>query len=433
VPLDHGQPAGRKLDIAVNRRGAKKRSSRIGSLVFNPGGPGASGVDALGFVFGRLPSAVTDRFDIVGFDPRGVGRSSPISCLPDARLDAFFHVDPVPDDARERQDLVDVTKELIQGCEKASGDLLAHVGTADVAKDLDLLRAALGDKKLTYVGFSYGTQLGAVYANLFPGRVRALVLDGAVDPLETANESNRGQAKGFDSALEAFITDCRNKGTSCAWKPEGGPSKDAFNRLIAMVDANPIPTGSRVVGPAEATLGAAAALYDQGSWPALARGLNDAAARQGEILLRLFDSIVDRRTDGTYSNLQEVYVAVTCLDRPHPAGLEDVEKQAAAAAQESPAFGAAIVWSGLVCALWPVAAVPFPTATGPLPQVLVIGTTNDPATPYVSAQALSKQLGARLLTFKGEGHTAYGKDSCVNRLTDAYLLQLKLPAEGATC
>jgi pimeloyl-ACP methyl ester carboxylesterase len=434
VPLDHAQPTGKTIDIAVSRRKAKNQAARIGSLVFNPGGPGASGIELLDYTVGRLPTDIAQRFDIVGFDPRGVGQSTPIDCLPDAGLDAFFHADPVPDDAKERQELIDVTKAFVAGCQKNSGELLPHIGTADAARDMDLLRAALGDQKLTYVGFSYGTELGAAYLNLFPDHVRALVLDGAVDPTISTNESNKVQAQGFDSALDAFIRDCQAKGATCAWKPAGGASKDAFIKLMDAIDAKAIAgSGKRTVGPSEAILGAAAALYDERTWSSLAAALEQAAAGRGSILLQLFDSIVDRKPNGTYTSLQEVYSAVTCRDRAHPSGVEDVEATAHAAAQESPAFGATIAWSGLVCALWPIPAETFPAAAGARPPVLVIGTTNDPATPFVWAKALSQQLGARLLTYKGEGHTAFGKDTCVDRIGNAYLLDLTLPAEGKTC
>lgn len=435
VPLDHARPAGRRIGIALNRRRATVPARRIGSLLVNPGGPGASGVDSLPELLDRLSAKVKARFDVVGFDPRGVGRSAPVRCLSVAELDAYFAVDPTPEDAVETAALLAATERFVAGCQQRSGDLLAHVGTVDAARDLDRIRAAVGDEQLTYLGFSYGTALGTAYAEQFPSRVRALLLDGAIDPSLDGPALNRVQGEGFDRALDAFVADCEAR-ASCAWRPSGGASKAAFLALSARIDARPVPAGDRRVGPSEFLLGVAAFLYTQETWAPLARGLAQIEAGAGSIVLRGFDALAGRRPDGSYSNDQEANAAVNCADRPAPRDPAAYARAAAEAARTAPAFGPAIAWSGLVCALWPVPVTgKAQPATAPgTPPILVVGTTNDPATPFVWAQALARQLPqGRLLRHQGEGHTAYGENPCTTRIGDAYLLTLALPAGDLRC
>jgi len=436
VPLDYGQPAGRQISIALNRRPARDRTRRIGSLLVNPGGPGASGVDLLPTLLDRIPTEVQARFDVVGFDPRGVGKSSPVRCLSSAELDAFFAVDPTPDDPMEKAAFVAAARRFADGCQQQSGDLLAHVGTEDAARDMDRIRAAVGDDKLTYVGFSYGTLLGATYAHLFPTNVRALVLDGAVDPSLDNADLGRVQGEGFDHAFDAFVADCRAKAATCDWKPAGGATKQAFVALSGRVDARSVRAGTRVVGPSEFLYGTAAFLYDKQTWPVLARALAQVEAGSATVVLAGFDSLVGRNPDGTFSNEQEASAAVNCLDRPTPKDLAFYERAAAEAARTAPAFGPVTAWSGLGCALWPVR----PTGkaerlTAPgSPPILVVGTTNDPATPYVWAEALAQQLPqGRLLRHVGEGHTTYGENPCTTAIGNAYLLSLQIPPGALTC
>jgi len=436
VPLDYGEPTGRQIGIAINRRPASDQSRRIGSLLVNPGGPGASGVDALGDLLGRIPKEVQARFDVLGFDPRGVGRSAPVRCLPPTELAAYFAVDPSPDDAAERSALISATKRFVAGCQERSADLLAHVGTLDAARDMDRIRSAVGDEKLTYLGFSYGTSLGAAYAQLFPTRVRALVLDGAVDPALDLPALNRAQGLGFDKAFDAFAADCQAQGAACAWKPNGGPAKASFIALSSRVDARAVPAGARRVGPSEFVLGVAAFLYSKQTWPVLAQGLAEVEAGSGLLVLAGFDVLMGRSPDGSVSNEQEANTAINCLDRPAPKDPAAFEQFAAAAARTAPAFGPAIAWSGLVCAFWPVAATgkAEPLRADGSPPILVVGTTNDPATPFAWAEALAAQLPkGRLLRHQGEGHTAYGENSCTTKAADAYLLTLTIAPGPLTC
>ncbi len=435
VPLDYADPAGRHIGIALNRQPATAPARRIGSLLLNPGGPGASGIDSLPDLLGRLSSEVRARFDVVGFDPRGVGRSAPVRCLPDAELGAYLALDPTPDNAAEETALVGFTDHFVAGCQQRSGDLLAHVGTADAARDMDRIRTAVGDDKLTYVGFSYGTALGTAYAEQFPDRIRALLLDGALDPTLSTVALNRAQGEGFDHAFDAFAADCRAT-SSCSWRPAGGAGQAAFAALVARVEARPIDADSRRVGPSELLLGTAAYLYSRQTWTALARGLAQAQAGSGTILLAGFDALLGRKPDGSYSNDQEANAAISCLDRPAPRDVATYEQAAADAARTAPLFGPAIAWSGLVCARWPVPATgkAEPAKAPGSPPILVVGTTNDPATPFVWAEALARQLPqGRLLTHQGEGHTAYGEDPCTSRIGDAYLLTLQLPAGQLRC
>jgi pimeloyl-ACP methyl ester carboxylesterase len=435
VPLDYAQPGGRQIGIAVNRRPATDRAHRIGSLLVNPGGPGASGVDALEDLVGRIPAEVRVRFDIVGFDPRGTGQSAPVHCLPSDQLAAYFAVDPTPDDATEKAAVLAADQRFVAGCQQRSGDLLAHVGTADAARDMDRIREAVGDEKLTYVGFSYGTLLGATYASLFPDRVRALVLDGAVDPSLDNLALNLAQGVGFDRAFDNFAASCRSQGAGCAWKPAAGATKETFIALSNRIDGHPVRAGRRQVGSSEFFLGTAAFLYSKSTWPLLAQALTQVESGDGTLVALGFDTLAGRNPDGSFSNEQEANSAINCVDRPSPKDPAVYEKAAADAAASAPAYGPAVAWSGLVCAYWPV---PPTGRAGPLrapgaPPILVVGTTNDPATPFAWSEAMASQLPARLLRHEGEGHTTYGENGCTNRIADAYLLTLALPPGDLTC
>ena len=436
VPLDHADPAKGMITLALRRQKAKENSRRIGSLFINPGGPGASGYDYLPDIIQRLSGQVTDRFDIVGFDPRGVGRSKPVvDCLPDSELETYIGIDPAPDDDGEERSLIDATRRFVDGCRQRTGDLLFHVSTADVAKDLDVLRAAVGDEKLTFYGASYGTAIGAMYAELFPTRIRALVLDGAVDPSLDNNANNRFQAIGFDRALDAFLDWCRAE-SQCQWRPSGGVGKPAFIALMNRIDGSPLPAGSRVLNPGDAFYGVAAPLYNRQAWPLLGTGLASAEEGKGSVLQQLADLLTGRERDGHYNNLTEVLPAVNCVDKPTNKDLAFYKGEAARIASEAPAFGAALGWAGLMCALWPapVTGKAAPVNAPGSPPIVVIGTTGDPATPYEWSQALAKQLPqGRLVTHVGEGHTAYGEDSCVNNAADRYLIDLTEPAPGLRC
>ncbi|MFJ3922784.1 alpha/beta hydrolase [Streptomyces sp. NPDC090022] len=442
APLDYAKPgAGQDIDLAVARRAATGPGKRLGSLVVNPGGPGGSGVGYLQAYAGiGYPAPVRARYDMVSIDPRGVARSTPVECLTGPAMDAYTQVDQTPDDAGEKSELVAAFKKFAAACEERSRRVLPHVSTADAARDLDLLRSVLGDEKLTYVGASYGTLLGATYANLFPGRVGRLVLDGAMDPSRPALELNRDQTEGFETAFRSFAKDCAKqpdcplgRGTP---EQQAARLKDFFRKL----DAQPVPSGdpARPLGESLATTGAIAALYDESAWPQLREAIRQAMDGDGAGLLGLADSYYEREADGKYANLMYANAAVNCLDQP-PAfsGPEAVEAALPSFEKASPVFGAGLAWASLNCAYWPVKATGSAkelTAKGAAP-IVVVGTTRDPATPYKWAQALAGQLDSGvLLTYDGDGHTAYGRGSdCIDTAINRYLLDGTPPKDGKKC
>ena len=437
VPLDYGRPEEGSVELAVVRLPAAG-PQRVGSLLVNPGGPGGSGVDYARAAPAVLTPAVRQRFDVVGFDPRGVGRSDPVECLPDAELEKFLAADGSPDEAGEERTLLAQSRALAQGCARRSGRLLPRVGTEDAARDLDVLRGVLRDERLHYLGKSYGTYLGAVYAELFPQRVGRLVLDGALDPAADGSELLREQAQGFDLALGAFVTDC----LATERCPLQGPPERAVEqvrRLLEATDAEPLPAGGRELPQALAVLALAGGLYDRVTgWPALRVGLGEALAGDGTALLRIADSYTGRQPDGSYrSNSNEAIYAVSCLDHPEGLGVGQLREQARRAGREAPVFGPHLAWGGLPCSVWPVrpADRPRPLRAAGAAPILVVGTTRDPATPVHWAAALADQLESGvLLVWDGDGHTAYSRGSrCVDEAVDAYLLRGELPPEDRRC
>ena len=431
VPVDYSLPGGHTMHVAVIRKPASGESR--GSLIVNPGGPGASGVDYVRGSSGTF-AGVTSSFNLVSFDPRGVGRSRPIRCVSGAQLDAFIGVDPTPDTAAEHAELVRTAREMADACFRRNGDYLEHVGTIDAARDMDVLRAALGDKKLTFYGGSYGTYLGAKYAQLFPHRIRAMVLDGALDPRQPTIAENRVQAIGFETDLRDFLASCAHT-SSCPFpssNPEGG-----LNRLEAKIDAHPLSVGSRRLGPGEFFEGLAFGLYSTSFWSGLRTALSNAQNGDGRLLLAFSDALTDRHTDGTYSNLVESNLAINCIDRPSPRNVAAYDDAARRFAKAAPHFGEPIAYGSLACAFWkvpPVERAHAVTAAG-APPIVVIGTTRDPATPYVWAEALASQLDSGVLvTFNSDGHTAYNHgNSCIVSAVNAYLNRLVVPRSGLRC
>lgn len=434
VPLDYSQPDGPKIEIALNRLPASDRSHRIGSLLVNPGGPGASGVQ-----FARdnvdLYAALTPNFDLVGFDPRGIGSSTAVKCLSDSQMDAFNAADPVPDDPGERQTLIDEAKALAAGCASGSGSLLAHVDTVSAARDMDLIRQALGESKLTYFGFSYGTYLGDTYAHLFPTHVRALVLDSVVDPNLDETQLIEVQAAGFERDLDDYLASCVSKPSSCPFQTSDPTTE--LTAFLERVDRSPIAVGDRQLNSSLAMTGIAFTLYDSpSSWPILSLALSHAFAGDGAALLDLADQYLGRDSNGHYDNEIEANYAVNCLDHPVSTSLGYFDQLAAELPKLAPIFGPFTAYSDLPCAYWPAPATgsPQPLDAPGAPPIVLVGNTNDPATPYIWAQAVHRQLsGSILITRTGDGHGGYPASSCVQRLVNAYLLNLVVPADGQTC
>ncbi|WP_037869006.1 alpha/beta hydrolase [Streptomyces sp. NRRL S-813] len=445
APLDYADPSAGDIRLAVARKKATGPGSRLGSLLVNPGGPGGSAIDYLQQFAGvGYPEEIRARYDLVAMDPRGVARSEPVECLDDRDMDTFTKTDMTPDDRAETDALVGEFRKFAEGCGAHDPRVLRHVSTVEAARDMDVLRAVLGDQRLNYVGASYGTLLGATYAGLFPGRVGRLVLDGAMDPSLTARRLNLDQTAGFETAFQSFAKDCVRQ-SDC---PLGGPGTtpaqagDHLEVFFRKLDAHPLPTGDpdgRRLVEALGTTGVIAAMYDQGAWPQLRAALTAAMKKNdGAGLLSLSDTYYERDTRGHYSNLMFANAAVNCLDLP-PAfsGPAAVEEALPSFRKASPVFGEGLAWASLNCAYWPVKPTGEPhriEAKG-APPIVVVGTTRDPATPYRWAQALASQLSsARLLTFVADGHTAYGRGSrCIDSAIDAYLLHGTPPTQGKRC
>jgi pimeloyl-ACP methyl ester carboxylesterase len=436
VPLDWSHPSsGGAVRLALIRLPASgAKSQRIGSLLVNPGGPGASAIDFARQIPGILPPAILRRFDIVAFDPRGTGGSQPLACENSGGLDNFTALDPDPTTPAAIQTVVSADQQFAAGCAKQYGTaFLAHIDTKTAARDMDYVRAALGEATITYVGYSYGTFLGAQYADLFPTRVRAFVLDGAVDPSLVGLQFDVAQGVGFDKELGDFFNACV---AGCPFFSNGDP-KGAFMSLMGQVTAHPLQVGTRQLTLALFLNGVAAALYTPSTWPNLQEALLAATLGDGSKLLALSDRLTERRPDGSYSPLTSALPAVNCVDSVYPTNVDDYKAKAAEAATSAPIFGPAIVWGSLPCAYWPVppAIQPGPVHATGAPPILVIGTTADPATPYQWAQSLASQLSSGvLLTHVGEGHTSLGQGSgCVDDVVTTYLLNLTPPAKGSVC
>lgn len=431
VPLDYEHPEKGTVGIALKRHRARSPARRIGSLLYNPGGPGDSGVDAVAGQVGRSTAGLLDRFDIVGFDPRGVGRSGPVRCSEKPGPPELLP-DPVPQDDAARQALVDADRKYAAKCVQFSNGVLPYIGSDNAARDLDQIRIALGDERLTFMGQSYGTFLGQVYAELFPGRVRAMVLDGVIDPALTTEDFANTSAEGFDRQFVAFGAWC-NATAGCAWKQ---PEADVGTAFLALVDQvrhhHLTGAGGRPVGPGEVYLGALRALYTRSRWSSLGSALAAAAGGNGGPILTLSDAYLQSGS----SNAADANSAINCLDHPVPADLATYPDTAARAARRAAVFGPLFAWGGLSCAIWPAppTRTPRPIQAPGTPPILVVGTTLDPATPYPWAEAVARQLEhGVLLGRRGDNHVSYFYSTCVRGHIDAYLTEGRLPANGTVC
>jgi pimeloyl-ACP methyl ester carboxylesterase len=432
VPLDYARPDGPTIEIAVARHPAEVPSERIGSLVINPGGPGASGIDDLPNELSVLTPELLDRFDIVSYDPRGVGRSSPVTCSGGSEPGTPGPpVDPVPTTPAAQRSLLRNDEAFAAQCEKYSGSILPFVGTVDSARDLDQIRAALGDLGLTFIGHSYGTLIGATYAELFPTRVRAMVLDGAIDPALTTDQYAAGQAGSLESALNAFLAWCAAD-TGCPWRPVGDPTTAVLD-LIQQSRVRPLSaSGQGTVGPGELYDALVAGLGSASQWPALATTLAQAASGDGSAAA----AASSQYAAGGSSNGAEAEEAIDCLDHPVDRDPSTYPALAAQLGQAAPVFGPLLAWELLGCADWPAppTRMPAPASDPGAPPILVVGTTGDPITPYGWAVDLAKELsGGVLLTWQGQSHVAYFYSPCVRAIDQAYLVSGTLPAAGTTC
>lgn len=437
VPVDYSDPAGPALDLAVAREKARDPSQRIGSLVVNPGGPGAPGIPYMKSVADTLPRELRDRFDLVSFDPRGVSESGAVRCGAD--IDPLFDQSFSPTTAAERDALVAAYRSIVDACVRDSAALLPHVSTVDTARDLDRLRAALGDRKLTYVGESYGTYLGTIYATLFPRRVRALVLDGAIDPAADGAAVTLGQARGFEHALDDFLADCA-KQRGCAFHNGGQPGAayDALRKRAGRTPLVALHSAGRTVNDTRFDAAVIESLYDgRAGWESFGDALAQAQKGDASTLLGLADNFVGREASGMQHDALDAFWAISCLDGPLVGDLDVAARLQAQATEAAPRLGAFLVNFSLACSIWPVPPVtpPGPLTAAGAPPLLVIGTTNDPATPLVSAESLAHELDrSALLVAEGEQHTSFGVgNQCADRVVTKYLVDRILPSRGTRC
>lgn len=437
VPVDYNEPEGDSIEISAIKLSTK--GTKKGSLLVNPGGPGGSGYD---FVKDAAATNISDKvranYDIVGFDPRGVKRSAPITCLTDQERDASrAKIYALNTDAGLEEALAD-NKVIAAKCVEKTGPILAHVDTVTAAKDLDVLRGTVNDAKLNYLGYSYGTFLGSTYASLFPDNVGRMVLDGALDPSISYEDLTAGQAKAFETALWAYVQSCQQE-SGCPLTGSVDDGVQQIRNLIQAVEANPMRArDGRIVSASTVVTGIIVPLYNNDNWPILTQSLDLILKGDPTQLLRLADFNADREPNGTYSsNSTFAFNAINCLDYPMLTDTAAMRADEQRLRQASPTFGYYFAYGGTNCKDWPHKSVrtPAPVDYSGSAELVVIGTTGDPATPVEWASALRKQLGnASLLTWKGEGHTAYGRSNdCIGNAVDNYLVDGKTPADNTVC
>lgn len=440
VPLSYDDPTGATIELALLKVPASVPSQRIGSLVVNPGGPGAPGTSYAEGASGTFGRPLLDHFDIVGFDPRGTGDSDPVDCLSDDQLDAYLSEDPDPDTLAEVASFMATVREFGRGCSQLSGELAHNISTEDAARDMDVLRAALGETQLDYFGASYGTKLGATYADLFPDRVGRLVLDGALDLTLSSRDLALQQAAGFQTALDAYLQDCIDSTDSCFLGDTVAEGQATIQGLLASIDADPLPAGGgRELTSGNAFYGIITPLYVRDYWYLLTNGLKSALDGDGTTLMLLADAYASRDPAGSgfLDNTMEANVAINCLDDGWSIPAAKVPAQIPDFVAASPVFGRVFAWALVGCRGFgnpPAEPAPAVLAEGAAP-ILVIGTTRDPATPLQWAQALSDQLASgTLVTRDGDGHTGYySGNQCVDDAVENYLVDGTVPRDGLAC
>jgi len=442
MPMNWDDPASEPIEIATSYRRADKKEP-MGFVLFNPGGPGASGYDWVLESSDFLGTKkLRENFNILGFDPRGVGRSSAVSCLTDAETDVFlynftgFELGSDEDLAFSRAAIKDFGAKCLEG----TGDLLAHVDTVSAAKDMDVLRAVLGQEKLHYLGYSYGSLLGTTYATMFPDRVGQFVLDGAIDPTVSDEQQTLFQIQAFEKALMAFLEACEQY-TDCPFTGSVEGDLETIRKFFLELESKPLPTQSgRELTIWAAVTGLIMPLYSESYWPYLATAFDLALNNsQGDLFMLLADQYNDRSDDGTYStNVIAANYAISCLDSRSSTNIFSMRRQNSALLEAAPTLGRYWQYGALRCESWPFEVKQGPVsykATG-APTILVVGTTGDPATPYAQAQALAGEIldNAFLLTYNGEGHTIYGQQvDCVDDVVDEFFLTAKLPDTDPNC
>ena len=439
APLDYANPTLGDISIAISRV-QHTGSNFQGSLVVNPGGPGSPGLDFAKYVARDVSPTLTKEFDIVGFDPRGVGQSTPVTCMTSKQTATWLAMDSTPDSPAEVATVMSAASKIGAGCLKFTPRIAPHVGTPSATQDLELLRSALGEEKLNWLGFSYGTSLGTSYIQAYPDRVGRFVLDGAVDPSLDSMQLSFGQAKGFQRAFQNFAQDCLEH-APCAIGSSRSLINSKVNALLAKLDAYPLRTNYGTALTQSLGMGGIfTAMYSTDMWPLLNDALAQAYHGNGTGLLELAWMGSDQTGPTTFgSNMQSAYYAIDCWDLPASPGAEGLAKAAKQWSRGAaiPEMSQSMSWSNAPCSSWfahnPVA--PGPASSTTAAPILIVGTRFDPATPYVWAQALSKQLTtSTLLTYEGNGHTAFGTGSrCIDTAVNDYFLRGVVPVKGKRC
>ena len=434
VPYDYENPSIGTFRLPVTRRLANNLSERIGTLLINPGGPGAAALDYVAYADQVFSNSIVDRFDIVAWDPRGVGQSDPhIDCVDS--MDDYFGLDPSPDDESETQLLTSGAEVFATACMTRSGEFLPYVSTMNTASDMDVLRRALNEEQISYLGFSYGTSLGATWATLFPETVRAAVLDAAVDPTTGYVDGLLLLAGGFESSLNAFLTKCNT--SQCSFMKIGESAEDAFDRILLSLDQNPIANENdrTFTNQGVAQTGIAGALYGDYQWPQLESALSAADLGDGQALLLLFDEYFSRDSSGLTDDSLDAYFGISCLDRDEPITPDQVLNLKSGLQDIAPRLGAGWIQEMLICANWQVEPQGGITVSANTEhRIVVVGSTGDAATPLEGTRNMVTALGrARLVISPLEQHTTYGSDVCVTKIVDDYLLNLTDGPDITTC
>lgn len=441
APIDWSNPQGQTLELAMVRHVASS-SDRLGSLFVNPGGPGASGVD---FIANSLDYAVSKdvqkNYDVIGFDPRGVGQSTPVTCVDsDAEMDEYLYgfIDAPRESPEWFAERSAATQAFAQDCAEKSGALLEHVDTISAARDLDMLRYLVGDRQLNYLGYSYGTLLGAIYAETFPANAGRMVLDGALNPASSSFDVTVTQAQGFEKALRAYLADCLSQ-SSCPFRGSVDQAMQSISELLSQLDKDPLAASDgRLLGADAMVTAIIAPLYDKEAWGYLSDIFTAVFEGDADPAFAAADWYYNRSEAGVYGdNSTEAFIAINCLDYPTETDQTQWALNAEKLKSAAPVIGPYLAWGEQSCAIWPAPAVLSPgevSASGS-GDILVIGTTGDPATPYRWAQELAAQLDhGHLITYVGEGHTAYNKsNSCVKDAVDTFLLRGTVPAKDLRC
>ncbi|MEY3806409.1 MAG: hypothetical protein RIR69_1221 [Actinomycetota bacterium] len=433
VPFDYENPSIGQFTLSLVMRPADDRSQRIGSLLVNPGGPGFGGTTIAENASSYLSERLLNVFDIVGWDPRGTGWSTPaIDCIED--YDKYFTIDPTPSNDAEKQTMIDASSDFAAKCKESNGDILPYVSTNNSARDMNAIREALGEDKISYFGFSYGSELGGTWATLFPETVRAAVLDGATDPGADYVQAGLDQARGFENEFTKFLTRCSNDST-CVFH-NNGDARAAFERLTESLDENPLVVESDRAPVNQAVLqtAVAMAMYSSTMWPTLEDALASAQNGDGSGLLDLFDDYYQRGFDGTYGNELEAFLAISCVDDPGPQSVEESDSHIPKFQEVAPLLYPGFV-GGYVCVFWPAEADQRIAITGQgAGPILVIGVTGDAATPLASTRNMAAAIeDGRLIVVEANRHTGYGVNSCVTDTTDEYLITTEIDFSEKLC